>query len=178
MASTITEALAELKMIDKRIEKKREFVSSYLMRHEMVRDPHEKDGGSVTAVARELQAIHDLEERKVRVRRRINEANLQTMLVNGATRSIAEWLIWRREVATSIGTFYDGLSNRIAQTRKEAVTKGVAVVSTGDSPKPMDIVVNLNEQDLARWREEHAALLETLDGQLSLKNATTLVETD
>ena len=56
---------------EKRIAKKREFVLGYLLRQEMLKDPLEKDGGSVSALRRELQAIHDLEEWRVAIRRAI-----------------------------------------------------------------------------------------------------------
>src|SRR3954452_7996422 len=97
---TITEALAELKTIDKRIEKKREFVLAYLLRQEMFKDPLEKDGGSVSAIRREMQAIGDLEERRITLRRAVQQANERNSVVVGKqVRTIADWLVWRREVA-------------------------------------------------------------------------------
>src|SRR5215831_611359 len=97
---TITEALAELKTIDKRIEKKREFVLSYLLRQEMFKDPLEKDGGSVSAIRREMQSIVDLEERRITIRRAVQQANERnSVMVGKQTRTIADWLVWRREVA-------------------------------------------------------------------------------
>lgn len=41
----ITEALAELKTLNKRVEKKKEYVKAYLYRQEGLKDPLEKDGG-------------------------------------------------------------------------------------------------------------------------------------
>lgn len=46
MALTITEALAEIKTVGKRVEKKREFIKAFLARQDGVKDPLEKDGGS------------------------------------------------------------------------------------------------------------------------------------
>ncbi len=54
---TITEALAEIPTIEKRIEKKREFILNYLYRQSSVRDPHEKDGGSTVLIVREAGAF-------------------------------------------------------------------------------------------------------------------------
>ena len=57
-------------------------------------------GGSVSAIKRELQAIHDLEERMVRIRRAIQHANQVTNVTIGKqARSIADWLVWRRDVS-------------------------------------------------------------------------------
>src|SRR5438105_988378 len=113
---TITEALAELKTIDKRIEKKREFVLGYLLRQEMFKDPLEKDGGSVSAIRREMQAIHDLEERKISIRRAIQQANERnTVTVAKQTRAIADWLVWRREVAPIQQQFLANIRGKIEQ---------------------------------------------------------------
>src|SRR3954451_8770915 len=113
---TITEALAELKTIDKRIEKKREFVLTYLLRQEMFKDPLEKDGGSVSAIKRETQAIHDLEERKIVIRRAIQQANERNSIAVGKqARSIADWLVWRREVAPIQQQFLANIRVKIEQ---------------------------------------------------------------
>src|SRR3954447_22513178 len=131
---TITEALAELKTIDKRIEKKREFVLSYLLRQEMLKDPLEKDGGSVSAIKRELQAIHDLEERKVLIRRRVQAANERnTVTVGKQSRTIADWLVWRRDGAPIQQQFLASLRNKIEQARAEAARRGAGLSATAES---------------------------------------------
>ena len=173
--TTITEALAELRVLAKRLEAKRGFVGQYLMRPELLKDPLEKDGGSITALAREIQAIGDLEEQVIRIRRAIQIANQATTVgVNGKTRPIADWLVWRRDVSPAARQFLQGLSGVIARTRQEAMKKG-GHVTDPSAAGPGDVVVNLNEQALASQIEELEATLETLDGQLSLKNATTTV---
>ena len=53
MALTITEALAEIKTLAKRIEKKRQNIGQFLVRQEGVRDPLEREGGSVAFVQTE-----------------------------------------------------------------------------------------------------------------------------
>jgi hypothetical protein len=174
---TITEALAELKTIDKRIAKKREFVLTYLLRQEMFKDPLEKDGGSVSAIKRETQSIHDLEERKIVIRRAIQQANERnTVTVNKQARSIADWLVWRREVAPVYQQFLANLRSKIEQARVEAARRGAGVSGSAEAAKPTDVIVNVNEQELAREIEALEDILGTLDGQLSLKNATLLIE--
>lgn len=51
---TITEALAEITTIGKRIAKKQEFIINHLGRISMVRDPLEKDGGATAVVSKSL----------------------------------------------------------------------------------------------------------------------------
>src|SRR5262245_16433033 len=174
---TITEALAELKTAEKRIAKKREFVLSYLLRQEVLKDPLERDGGSVSALRRELQAIRDLEEWRVAIRRAIRKANEEaTITVGKQTRSIADWLAWRREVAPGLTQFLAQLRQKIEHARQEATRKGGGVAPAGESARPNDVVVNLNEQELARDIEALEEVLGALDGQLSLKNATLTVD--
>jgi hypothetical protein len=125
--TTITEGLADLKTLRKRIDKKRESLGPYLARAEAIRDPLEKQGGSASHIKAEIQAVADLEAQYLDIRRRIAAANDATQItVSGVTKSIAQWLIWRREIAPSY-------------------------------------------QQLEHIEE----VLGTLDGQLSLKNATT-----
>lgn len=174
---TITEALAEIKTIGKRITKKREFVSGFLFRQEMVKDPLEKDGGTVSAIRRERQAIADLEARVVALRLAIQKANTETQITVGKqTRSIADWIVWRREVAPGVQQFLGGLRGSINKVRQDAQKKGVGFTAAGESAqKPDDIIVNISEQELAGETEALEETLGSLDGQLSLKNATVLV---
>jgi len=97
---TITEALAEIPTIEKRIEKKEEFILNYLYRQSSVRDPHEKDGGSNVLITREKQAIADLQLRLIKIRSAIQKANSENSITIGAqTKTITDWLTWRREIA-------------------------------------------------------------------------------
>ena len=172
---TITEALAEVTTLEKRIAKKRQFVRDYLFRQEQLRDPLE--GGSNIAISRELQSIGDLEDRRVGLRRAIGEANSATSVaVNGTERSITDWLVWRREIAPGQQGFLSELRADLQQVRQEALNKGLVVVAAEAAAKPGDIIVNLDEEQLAADTETLEETLGTLDGKLSLMNATTFVE--
>ena len=180
---TITEALAEIKTIEKRIQKKRDSIQGFLARQDMLRDPLAADGGSVEFIKRERQAIRDLEERVVALRRAIAQANAQTTFaINGGTaRSIADWLTWRREVAPGRQAFLTTLRDKVERVRREALSKGVNVVAaasavtTGDGGKPTDVLVNISEAELAKDIEALEEELGSLDGLLSLRNATTQI---
>jgi L-lactate utilization protein LutB len=144
---TITEALAEIHTIDKKVEKKVEWISQLVARNEKLA---------------------------------INRANEATTLAVGAgpIRSIAEWLIWRREIAPHESNILRMLRNGIASVRAQAQRQGGNVVQTQDAAEPGDIVVNISEVELAREVEEHEEILGQLDGKLSLLNATTVVNVD
>lgn len=170
---TITEALQETKTIVSRIEKKREFLSNFLWRQNHIKDPHDNEGGSQVVVRSTLQAIHDLENNLVDTRRKIAMANDTTIVtINNVTKSISEWLIWRREVAINRKRFLEKTFSAIQGARQQASANGLKVVKSEDQAGDSDIIVNLNETKLADEIEQIEVVLSTLDGVLSLKNAT------
>ncbi len=175
---TITEALAELKTLGKRIEKKREFVGGYLARQDGIKDPLEKEGGSATVIARERQAIADLELRHVAIRTAIQRVNQATPItVLDTTKTIAEWLTWRKEIASGQQSFVNKIRQTVMAARGEAQKKGFGVVLTAEVAKqPTDFVINVDESALAKEAETLENILGTLDGQLSLKNATVMID--
>lgn len=176
MNMTITEALAEIKTVDKRIDSKRKFIETYLYRLDSLRDPHEKDGGSTELIKNEFQAIKDLEDRVVALRNAIQTANeTNKITIEGDERSIADWLVWRREVSSKRGQFLNRLRLNLAAAR-DAVKSGRVSYGAGQQPtSPADLIVNINEQELNREHEKLQNILGQLDGQLSLKNATVMV---
>lgn len=175
--TTITEALQEMKTIDARVEKKYAFIKQFLYRPNNLRDPHEKDGGSAALIAQERQAAADLLERKVQIRSAINQANIENKVTIGnQTRSIAEWIIWKRYVAPVLQNNLDLLSRSLESMRRDTSRQGLTVTQSPSSEVTTDIIVNINENDLAKQIESLEEILSTLDGQLSLKNATISIE--
>lgn len=181
---TITEALQEIKTIGKRLEKKRASVGQYLVRDTRTRDPLAKDGGSAQFISSERQAITDLENRVISIRTRIQTSNLSaTLTVGGQTRSVAEWLTWRREISKEQIGFLKGMQTGLNNVRTEVQRKGgkvvgnvVAVSETYDPQGPPEVVVNVDERALIAEQETLEDTLGTLDGKLSLFNASTVVE--
>lgn len=177
MKTTITEALAELKTIDKRIGKKIEFYLNYMALQQMVKDPHEKDGGSAAVIEREKQAIYDLYKRQVNIKTAIQKANLETSVtVNGVTRTVAEWLAWRKDVSGSNKQFLDQINGHLKSLRDKAKQNNVAVKQQGEQIDRTDLVVFIDEAGLLREREGIETTLGELDGKLSLVNATKIIE--
>jgi hypothetical protein len=180
---TVTEALAEVKTIGKRLEKKKQAVLANVARDGRMLDPLGKDGGSEKFVAQERQAIRDLEDRLIRIRTQIQLVNLNTPLTVGKRRmSVAEWLTYRREVAEQQQAFYSGIGQAIRAVRTKyeqpnfnVSSRNAAINQTGDA-KPIEVALHLDEKTLISEQEELETLLGTLDGQLSLLNATTTIE--
>lgn len=174
---TITEALAELKTLNARIGKKRENVKRYFVRDGSLKDPLATEGGSQGYVARERQGIADLEKRIVAIRGAIARENARVVLIlRGVEMSVADWLTWRREISNGQKQFLNELIftlNAIRQPTRGQVPKKLA---TEDEAKAGDVVVAIPEQQVAKESEELEELLGSLDGKLSLLNATTVIE--
>jgi hypothetical protein len=178
---TITEALAEIKTIQARVAKKRTAVYPHLCRQAGVRDPYELNGGADKVIRKEVQSVRDLEQRMVKLRSAIQKANdATTFELHGETRSISEWLIWRRDVAPGQRGWFEQALGVIDKARRSAMQSGFKVLQSGDSTEQAsavgDIVVNVSELSLSQGAEQVERLLGDLDGQLSLKNATVIVD--
>lgn len=173
---TITEALADLKTCQKRIGKKHEAVMRYLAREAKHKDPLEQDGGSIEFVRRERQGIVDLEERMVRLRCAIQQKNLETTVTIGEwTRSVQAWLNWRKEVAGGAVARLGQMAQTITQIRQQALRQGLNVKHQ-ESDDFKDVIVAVNERQLAQESETMERMLGDLDGKLSLHNATQVIE--
>lgn len=178
MSITITEALAELKLIKSKVEKKKNFILANVARQEGAKDQLEKSGGTTAVLAQELQAVGDLQERLVKIRTAIATANSSTSVeIGGVKRTIAEWLIWRRDVAPLIKNFEKDLAMGIGRVKAEAQRSGYQIVKNGEAAsKPTDVIVEVDEMKLQQNAENTQEILDTLDGKLSLHNATVQVE--
>lgn len=179
MGMTITEALAEIKTIGKRLEKKRGSIGLYTGRDARVKDPLEREGGSVEFIKRERQAITDLEARVVLIRTSIQKSNLGTRaVIQGVDKSVSEWLTWRREIAPGTVAFINNMVQGINQMRAKIQKDGKAMLPAKDegSATPGDVVVHLDEKGLHEESEKMEQILGELDGRLSLLNATTIID--
>ncbi len=173
---TITEALAEIKTLNARLAKKRDSLSKYILQPAAMKDPMgSESGGTKGWVAREQQSIRDLETRLVAIRTAILKVNLTEVLtIGGLSNTIQEWLTWRKEVAPGLQRHQEHLLSLITRQREERRKAGAQV---GEAATGMqDIVVNIDEAKLLKDIETVAEVLGTLDGLLSLKNATVTIE--
>lgn len=179
---TITEGLAEIKTIWKRVEKKIDFLTAYVARYEQQKDPLVKQGGAEKIIKEERQAIADLLRRVIAIRMAIAKANSEkTAVVCGQTRTIAEWLVWKREIASHEEEVLKKLANQIKIAREQAKKQGTniisstAAVATTAEQNPLDIVVTVDEKEISDSLEKLDEIKGSLDGQLSLINATTQI---
>lgn len=169
---TITEALAEIKTIGKRIEKKKQFVIEYIARQGHLRDPLEDSGGSKVAIRNEEQAISDLMNRLVELRLAIARTNAATTVsVQNEAKTIAEWLVWKREALPLAQRFVNERRGILSRVRQEAAKQGVVITATA-AVDQTQVVINIDEKKLAEEAEKLELIAGELDGALSVANAT------
>lgn len=173
---TLTEALAEIKLIDGKLGKKAGNVLEHLTRPKVQVDPLEDKGGSPKFIAQEMQAIDDLGERLITIRQQISRVNQNNVIeVLGVTRTISNWLAWRRDVYPNLATFYNNLSRNISQGRRQLGFEHPAR-RAGQEVASEDMIVHIDEVELMGKIEHLDAINSKLDGLLSLKNAQIEIE--
>lgn len=174
---TITEALAEIKTLTKRIESTRDFVLKYGVRQGSTIDPLDDGGGSHVVVPQKLQSLKDLLMRKVAIRTAINEVNAATPLtVSGKTMSVAEWIIWRRDVFPAEIQAYRALQSKVLDARHQCQNANIRLIEDGKPPERVNEAgCFIPESEISNHIEKLVEIESTLDGQLSLVNAITRV---
>jgi hypothetical protein len=177
---TITEALGDIKTINSRLDTHHAFINqpNLLARPGLMRDPLEKEGGSAAIIAKRLQSSRDLRLRLLNLRSAILRANqAATLTVEGITRTIADWIVWRRELAPKEKMHWDQIAITLGRIRNEAQSrKGTLKGEQQQDATQQDIILHVSELEIQEERERLEKILGTLDQQLSLKNATTFVE--
>ena len=175
----ITEAMSEIKLFVKKISSQREFILRNLTREEWRKDPFEKDHTSQEAqVKAAIQSINDLEKNIVAYRYAITKANMEERIsLEGMDMSVAEWLIWRREVLPLRRQLLGNLANQMASSVREqqAVQRSYSSKDT-EKIQPTNYIVNISEKWLKEEVEKLEAIEQRLDGQLSMINANMEVQ--
>jgi hypothetical protein len=174
---TITEGLAEIKLIEKKMEKKKTMIVSNLTRFKQVKDPFEKEGGSQTTIRQEMQSVSDLQKRLENIRSAIAKANLfESVTVGAQTKSIYSWLIWKREILENDEKFKQSIVNQIkSQIDRQSVNPQVWKTEAG-GVELCELILNADYGEQLKALENLGDIKEKLDGQLSLKNATVVIE--
>ena len=67
--------------------------------------------------------------------------------IGTTTRTVADWLTWRREIAPTQQMRLNGMANTLRTLRNKAQQQGVKVA---ENPEGFtDYIININERDLA-----------------------------
>lgn len=174
---TITEALAEIKLIEKKASKKQETILANLTSMEHLPDVYKEVGGTKEMVKREYQGLNDLWKRLTVIREAIAKSNAETKLtVEGHTRSVNQWLAWKREVQDKQIEFIGSVISKTKQVLDREAAAPRIVKSNDPVNEPtllVKITSNIDIPAMTKDQDIYVTLKEKLDGQLSLKNATT-----
>lgn len=172
---TVTEALAEVKLVLKKIEKKKQTVAQNLVRIEHDKDPF---GDTKLMVKSEIQSVQDLYKRLVSIRKAISKSNLETIVAIGnLTLSVTEWLTWKKEVYKPLNELYASTVSRSTELLKNASDRPqLYKKEPQDEAQLVKVVSNVDVAQLTKYQEEILEVNEKLDGLLSLKNATVMLE--
>lgn len=174
MPITITEGLAEIKLITKKIASKKEYIGSNLVRIEGTKDPL---GDGRLEIAKEVQSINDLYTRIVMIREAIAKANLQnTIAINGQTMTINSWLAFKREAGPHLTTFYKELYKNININQQNNVVRPQVTKDDNGNVKLVNYIYNYDLKAANDNAVSYQDIMDKLDGQLSLKNATVTIE--
>lgn len=174
---TITEALSELNLIKKKIEKKQTDVLPNLVRWDHMPDTFAKAGGSETHISSEIQSINDLRKRFVKIRSAIAEVNTKTSITVGSTTmTVNEWLNWKREIADDSRKFANNVANSVKHALDQQAQKPQLIKDDAGNVKIVNLIPNVDYAHCLKVVDEIDEMTEKLDGQLSLKNATIMIK--
>ena len=173
---TITEALSEVNLVNKKLEHKKKNALTLLVKADHAPDPYANEGGTAEFLKREFQSIDDLHRRLIKIRSSISKANIENEITLGnRTQSIHDWLTWKREVSKPETSFINNVVNNTKSLLDEN-SKQPRVYESADGKKELlKLTPNVDYASFVKKQEELATLFEQLDGKLSLKNATIVV---
>lgn len=161
----LIEAMKKLKIIRKRMQSNAELVQGYSAQPSCVIPKF----GTLEAQAAEIeklaQSTEDLANYYAELSSRINYTNLTTKVeIAGQTRTIHEWLQYKRILAREIQPVYMAMNDN--RGRQEMI--GIAVTQT-DVQLVRFYDEKVKNERLRYWQD----LYETVDGRLEVVNATT-----
>jgi hypothetical protein len=171
----ISEAMSEIKLFVKKISNQREIVLRHMIREDFRRDPFDRDGSTQEVqVKAALQSIKQLEENIVTYRAAITQTNMaKNLTLEGITMSVAEWLIWKREVLPIRKNLLAAMSTQVKQAMSSTPTVRTSRPGVETQDVQSKYVFNVSDKWIAEEIQKLDTIEERLDGQLSLFNATT-----
>lgn len=177
MKTTITEALSEVNLIKKKIEAGRTAILTTLVRPKHLKDAYESEGGSTELIKRATQSLNDLYKRLEKIRGAISQANLDNEITVGeTTKTIFDWLTWKREISAEHLSFVTKVHTTTKSELDKLMKQPQVYKDEIGATHLLEVVANIDLGDYLKKIEQTNETIERLDGLLSLKNATIVVE--
>ena len=173
METTITEALAEIKLIDAKVAKKQSVVfdrNNLMYLEQVIRKP-------VVSITEEIQSIEALLDNREKIRAAIMASNVVTRVeIGGIEKTIYGWLCFKKETGAALSNTYQQINAAVSSLKEEIQRRPSFYKDdkTGEN-RLVKAVFTIDDKALLKKAEDTAALLEKIDGVLSLKNATTVI---
>lgn len=169
----IATAFAEIRLANKKIEAKRDFIMRNLFLDDRLKDPFIKDGTTQQAeVDSALQSISDLKEYILRLNTAIARTNANNSLkVEGVERTVAEWLTWRNRILPVEREMVMNIASMLERTTRDNRDYGRSV----QTPPP-NLTYMIGEAWVSKERDRLDTIDESLDGMLSVFNAVTEIQ--
>jgi hypothetical protein len=118
-----------------------------------------------------------LYNRLIKIRGAIATANLNnTITIDNTKMTIQDWLVWKREVADKQHRLFNKVHTSTKSLMDTAAAQPKAYKDADGNPKFSNLLANLDYGKYLKSDEHVVSMLEQLDGQLSLKNATITIE--
>jgi hypothetical protein len=173
---TITEALAELRLIPKVITSREAAIYANITRLSDKVDPMSAEGGQPVHIERMLQSIRDLNDYRMNIREAIEDSNATTeVTIAGHTHTVAWWLRWQREVEPEQKELFVSIQAKIDVARREMAMAMNRIASPDAQAKVPQVVTNIAEDKLRQMSEELLVIESELDGKLTLSNSVTTI---
>ena len=162
----IIECMKELKLIEKKIQSNAEQIQKYASAVTTERYPFDTEVEQRKAVTSLIQSSQDLMREYLKLKTRLDQTNLATMvMVEGTEDSIANWLIVRRKMGQAMAGTFAALNTREGDNR---LRNAVPVDNTAPQ-----VITFYDEQDkndmMAYWKN----VVDRIDPILEVVNATT-----
>jgi hypothetical protein len=165
----IIEALKNLKTIQKRIEKNCEQIKQYCAYVSVEAPVYETPEKQQAEVGSLIQANLDLEKEYLRLKKAIENTNLNVVVtIAGKSYTITELISLKRVAGKFRTNTYQSLNPQIAMTKlNEIYRKGV------DANNPAKVISLYAEADKNKALREWDDFLSQIDGKLEVVNAET-----
>jgi hypothetical protein len=162
----IIEALKELPVIEKRIEKQASQIAEYAGLVSNEQPPFGTSDAQKKKVSELIQSNYDLSKRYAKLKRALAITNTQVEVeVLGEKRTIAEWITFKTHTANQLARTLNALNLSHAQARLQTskfdVTEGIKIERMYD------------EEFKLKQSNRVQELLDNIDATLEIVNATT-----
>lgn len=170
----IIEGMKRLRVIKKRMANNIESVNKYAAIVSNERPMFGSEDQQKKEVKQIIQSNLDLLNEYLKLKKRIERTNLQTVVeIGGVDYTISDLLILKRELVQLVVQTYDALNTNLAQMKLNALSRQHHVAGQQGESLRIDHMFDEKEKnkELRKWQD----LYDNIDSRLEVINATTIL---